>query len=270
VIDWSQVITRADEIVREYDTAVTLRQLHYRLVSEAVGGYTNTISAYKRLSELSAKARRRGSFPPLVDLTRSISAAPSWESPQAMLAQMVELYRRDRTEGQERVPVIVIEKATLTAQMYAWFGDPLGIKIVPLRGYSSESFDREVQHAFGLGNDHRVLYVGDHDPSGHDIERHAQEEFGFLVADWERVALTPEIVDEYDLPVAPGKSTDSRAAGFLARHGELVQVEVEALDPNVLRVLIQRSLDTSWDMSAYDDVIEREEAEREALRGLSA
>ena len=32
-IDWRHVIERAAEIVRSYDTSVTLRQLFYRLVS---------------------------------------------------------------------------------------------------------------------------------------------------------------------------------------------------------------------------------------------
>jgi hypothetical protein len=57
-------------IVEEYDTAVTLRQVHYRLVAEATGGYQNTQNDYKNLSRLTAEARRNGGFPPLLDRTR--------------------------------------------------------------------------------------------------------------------------------------------------------------------------------------------------------
>lgn len=268
-IAWVEVIARGAEIVAGYDTPVTLRQLHYRLVSEATGGYVNTHSAYKRLSELTAQARRDGTFPSLADLTRSIIVSPSWGSPKEMLKAAAQQYRRDRTEGQEVVPMIVTEKATLTGQIDAWFGDPLGVQIVPLRGYSSESFDRQILASLDRERSYRVLYVGDHDPSGHDIERHAREEFGYAAAKWERVALTPEIVEEYALPVAPGKPSDSRADRFVARHGQLVQVEVEALAPSDLRSLIQTSLDRNWDASMYDTVIERETDERERLMKLA-
>lgn len=33
------------------------------------------------------------------------------------------------------------------------------------------------------------------------------------------------------LPVNPGKSSDSRAAGFIQRYGALMQVELNGLDP---------------------------------------
>ena len=54
--DWPSIIQRAAEIVLSYDTSVTLRQLFYRLVSEQT--IPNTTTAYKRLSALTAQARR--------------------------------------------------------------------------------------------------------------------------------------------------------------------------------------------------------------------
>jgi len=48
-IDWAVVIPVAAAIVRSYDTSVTLRQLHYRLVSDPSLGYPNTTTAYKAL-----------------------------------------------------------------------------------------------------------------------------------------------------------------------------------------------------------------------------
>jgi hypothetical protein len=67
---WAPVLERARAIVESYDTAVTLRQLFYRLVSE--GLISNTRSAYQNLSRLTAIARRAGTFPRLVDRTRRI------------------------------------------------------------------------------------------------------------------------------------------------------------------------------------------------------
>lgn len=64
----------------------------------------------------------------------------------------------------------------------------------------------------------------------------------------------------------PGKVTDSRAKGFVARHGKLVQVEVEAIPPALLRALYQDAIDAHWDESAYGAVLEREADERDRLR----
>jgi hypothetical protein len=183
------------------------------------------------------------------------------------LAAAARQYRRDRTEGQDLTPLIIIEKATLATQMSEWFGEPLGIMIAPLRGYSSVSFDDEIRAALDGKRRYRVLYVGDFDPSGEDIERHAEDEIA--IPFWERVAVLPEQIDEYGLPENPGKSTDSRAGAFAARHGRLVQVEVEARDPDDLRALVQQAIDAEWDTSAFQAVIEREDEERDRLEAFA-
>jgi hypothetical protein len=58
-------------------------------------------------------------------------------------------------------------------------------------------------------------------------------------------------------------STDTRADGFVQRHGELVQVELEALDPAVLRKLFGDALRLFWDVSAFERSLaqEREDIE---------
>ena len=124
--DWAPIIDRAAEIVDEYDTAVTLRQVHYRLVAEAEqtgSGYRNVEPDYKNLSRLTAEARRDGTFPPLLDRTRTIERATTFDNPADALAAMAEWYRRDLLAGQKVLPVIVVEKATLIAQVMAWFDD---------------------------------------------------------------------------------------------------------------------------------------------------
>jgi hypothetical protein len=81
-----------------------------------------------------------------------------------------------------------------------------------------------------------------------------------------RVALTADIVERFNLPPQPGKATDSRAAGFIRKHGALVQVELDALDPEDLRSLYQGAFTQFFDPDVYDEVIERERAERAELQ----
>ena len=265
--NWNDVLRVGKQIVESYDTFVTLRQLFYRLVSVQILG--NTETAYKTLSSRTAKARRNATFPELMDRARSIHRDSAWGSPIEILESAERSYRRDRTEGQDVSLYIGVEKAGMVVQLQHWFRH-LGIPILALGGYSSQSYVSEIQRdACASGRPTVLLYAGDFDPSGEDIDRDFVKRCGF----WDkvvRVALTAEQVDAHRLPINPGKSTDSRASRFIERHGELMQVELDALPPETLRQLYQGAIDAYWDQSAYDLVIEREAAEREQLVGAVA
>jgi hypothetical protein len=261
-IDWGHVLIRAAEVVEGYDTPVTLRQVFYRLVAD--GTLPNTTGAYKRLSARTAEARREGRFPDLADRTRSIVRPLSFGGAVEARRWLADVYRRDRTEGQAVSVYLGVEKHGLVAQIESWFGD-LGVPVVALGGYSSQSFVDEVRaDVEAQGRPAVLVYAGDFDPSGEDIDRDFVERTGCFDK-VVRVALTAAQVTALDLPPAMGKATDSRASAFVARHGRLVQVELDALPPDVLRELYRDALDPLWDMSLYRRVVEIEAGERESL-----
>jgi hypothetical protein len=114
-----------------------------------------------------------------------------------------------------------------------------------------------------------LLYAGDFDPSGEDIDR----DFVARTGCWSkvvRVALSAEQVTAYGLPPNPGKESDSRADAFVARHGELVQVELDALPPETLRALFAAAIAEFWDESRYLEVRRREESDVSELCRLAA
>ncbi len=173
---WPPIVQHAADIVRSYDTGVTLRQLFYRLVSD--GSLPNTTGAYKTLSDRTADARRRGIFPGLVDHGRSIHVDASFDGPEDALNYLARVYRRDRTEGQDVSLYIGVEKAGFVAQLHSWFGD-LGVPIVALGGYASQSYVDEVSADVRRRDRCAVLlYAGDFDPSGQDIDRDFVERTG--------------------------------------------------------------------------------------------
>src|SRR5262249_51449468 len=136
-------------------------------------------------------------------------------------------YRRDRTEGQPWSVYVGAEKATLLSQLSDWFYDR-GIPVLALRGYSGQELVTDTQNDIMVSDRPTVRrYAGDYDPSGEDIDRDFVERVGAFDK-VVRVALDAEQVVTYNLPPQLGKATDPRAADFLARHGELVQVELEA------------------------------------------
>lgn len=263
--DWSLILPVAAAIVGSYDTPVTLRQLFYRLVSAEL--LPNTQNAYKLLSSRTAELRRRGEFPDLSDRTRDIHVAGSFADPADALDYIVAAYRRDRTEGQNVTLCIGVEKNGLVEQLSAWFG-PRGLPVLALGGYASQTYLKQVSgYVVDRGRPAVLLYAGDYDPSGEDIQRDFVERAEvFNVV--ERVALTPEQIEDYELPPLPGKETDSRAAAFTRRHGALVQVELDALPPEVLRNLYETAVMEYWDLSAYQLSLEQEQADRRELEEL--
>ena len=113
-----------------------------------------------------------------------------------------------------------------------------------------------------------LLYGDDFDPSREDSMRDFVERVGaFDEVRW--VALNSDHITEHDLPPQMGKATDRRAAAFVPRHGEPIQVELDALPPDQLRNLYQQAIDEFWDTSTYQDVLDEEAAKRAALGDLA-
>jgi len=268
-LDWPAIVAEARTIVESYtDTSVTLRQLFYRLVAAEL--LPNNQTTYKGLSSRTAAARREGRFPDLIDKTREIHEDASFSSVSDALDTLAAgWYRRYRTAGQAQSVYLSVEKRGLVEQLRSWFGDR-GLPVVELGGYCSQGHvDRVRRHVADQARPAVLLYGGDFDPSGEDIDR----DFVARTDCWakvERVALTAEQVDHYGLPPQLGKATDSRAAAFVERHGRLVQVELDALPPGTLRELFAAAVEPYWDVSAFEDIKRQEHADLSDLDDLAA
>jgi hypothetical protein len=265
--NWQPIIEAAVAIVNEYDYLITLRQLHYRLLSMPALGYGTAKKDYDYLSQKTASARREGTFPPLSDQTRFIERTPFWASPTDALEWLIAQYRLDRSEGQEFVIVLGGEKRAMLAQFRQWYPD-LGLPFIALSGNASQSYVDEV--AAFVERDGRksvLLYVGDLDPSGEEIE----DDFCRRCDVWdheERIAVTEEQVSDLDLPKNPGNEDDPKAPAFKERHGSLFQVEVEAIPPDRLHAFYDAALSEWWDESTYNEVVTREDDDRDRLLEL--
>lgn len=260
--DWAELLTVGHWFVGSVGGGVTLRQLFYHLVAR--GLLLNTTTAYKALSDRTTRAREAGVFPALLDRGRQIVRLPMWADVSDAKAWLWDVYHRDRTVGQPVVVYLGVEKAGMVEQLRAWFGDR-GVPIIPLGGYASHTFKQDVlADVRADGRRAVLLYAGDFDPSGEDIDR----DFVAKTGCWTevvRVALSAAQVKAYDLPPMVGKATDSRASAFVARHGRLVQVELDALPPDTLRDLFAAALAPWWDEAAFRAVVEAEAADRAAL-----
>ena len=88
--------------------------------------------------------------------------------------------------------------------------------------------------------------------------------FGVNV-DVRKIALTMDQVQQYNPPPNPAKVTDPRAAAYIAIHGD-ESWEVDALPPNVLTQLINDAIEAEIDNDALQEILDKEESDREVLR----
>lgn len=272
-VRWPEVVARAREIVVGYGPlGVTLRQCFYRLAAE--GTLPNTAPMYRRLSARLAQARRDGTFPDLlVDTLREVHVPPAWRDAAEFLAAVPGSFGLDRTEGQPAALYLAAEKDTLRALLTSWTAE-LGVPVLVVRGFGSQSYvDVVRRRAAADTRPAHLLYVGDFDASGEEIEA----DFIARTGCWAsvlRVALTARQVERYALPPADGKAADPRWPAFAERHGlarsEPVQWEVEALDPAELRRLVLEAVEPFVDRAALARQIEAEAEQRERIEQFLA
>jgi hypothetical protein len=184
------------------------------------------------------------------------------------------LYRKDRTEGQKWSIYLGVEKAGMAEQLKAWFGWDMGLPLVALGGYASQTLVDKVRDDILKQQRPAVLiYGGDHDPTGVDIDRDFERRVRYFKR-VVRVALSPEQVEEHALPfnsdpeVMKKLGDDPRAKRFEERFGSLVQYELDALPPEVLRDLYQSAIDDYWDGPTYKRVLRREVRDVSGLEAL--
>lgn len=173
------------------------------------------------------------------------------------------------------------EKEAL-AGIFADICDDLKVVTFPSKGYTSITLLHEAADRISsmMGKDiydggppvrsPYILYFGDFDPSGQDIERNIREKMQdtfHIPVEVERCALTREQVDTFELPPQPAKRSDARYEQFVAEHGDMA-VELDALPPEDLRDLIRESVEAHFDDDVFEGRVEpRQTKERETLRG---
>lgn len=255
-LNWSAIVRESARFTSEH-SPVTLRQAFYHLVSHEY--IANTRSNYTQLSARTARAREAGLHGSFVDGTRTIHERMGWSSIASAVKFYVSHVELSKTTNQPNKIAIVCEKRGHAAMLdrsigkYQW-------PIVESGGNPSIT----IRDDLGRRNIDTILYVGDYDPSGLNIERTWRDHFPR--AEFTRVALTLDQIDEYGLTKLAGKHADSNSGRFVAEHGELFQVEVDAIPPDRLRSLVRAAVEARMDLSKYFDVIAEERRQRDELR----
>lgn len=223
-------------------------------------------NAYKGVIRLLASARKNKLFPysAVIDTSRrSLGVFTGSESLQSYIGGMgYGGYRLDPWRGQPRRIEVFTEKDGmanfLSNAVYKW-----RIPVYVNKGYASISMLREAAIRYQDGSKWLLLYVGDFDPSGLDIQRALlstiHEHGGKPLV--ERVALVQADLATLDpleqLTINP---KDTRKRAFEEQYGAGHPCyQVESMPAGVLKAKVQQVVKAHMDEDKFNEALQLEE-----------
>ena len=271
--DWNpnrasgELVTTAESIITEYlnqGYVLTLRQLYYQFVSRDI--IPNTERSYKNLGNLITKARMAGmiSWSAIEDRGRGVVAPVIHENLENLINAAKRSIRFDRWERQDNYVEVWVEKEAL-GNVISKACRKTQTPYLSCKGYLSASeawrAGRRLKDRFEQGQTPIIIHLGDHDPSGIDMTRDNAERLEIFSEDWvevKRIALNMDQVEQYTPPPNPTKLSDTRAANYISACG-YDSWELDALEPSVIRDLIESTIDDLIDWDIWHDVDEQEQ-----------
>jgi len=256
------------EIVKRHEP-MTCRQTFYqavnrKLIEKSEGEYRRTIC------RLLLAMRRDGQLPYrwITDGTRYMHKPDTHESLASALQETQEHYRRMVWAEQNVHVEVWTEKRGLVGVLYP-VTSRWDVPLYPSAGFASETFLAEAaDYITSLDKPTYIYHFGDHDPSGVLIDRQIERGLRRMAPDaeihFERVAVTREQIEQYDLPTRPTK----RKGNTHAKRFKGESVEVDAIEPDELRRLCEECITQHVDQDAYERMLRVEAAERKTLADI--
>ncbi len=257
MMKYNEVVGLVNKILAEYSEA-TVRQIYYRMVSPPYQYMENTRSMYTSFDGMLTKARESGDIDwrKIIDNSRQVlSPERTYDSIDDFLTELKfnvdnwwQRYNTDLWQNQDCLVKVFVEKDALS-RIFSEVALPYQVPVISGRGYNSfTQLMGQAEKWQDIDKTIYILYFGDFDPSGLDIDRSAYARLSkYCQADIKliRIALTEN--DIANLPPNPTKALDKRAAAYTARYGDNCW-ELDALPPDQLRdrgrTAIERYIDT--------------------------
>jgi hypothetical protein len=281
IMKYAELIKAVNEIFTQYTVKLTLRQIYYRLVSKNL--IPNTKASYKGLSHQLVKARESGEVDDsrIEDRSRKKQGNGDYgyedsedfvEDRVQRLKDSWEYFTLKQWTDQPKQVIVALEKDALS-RLFVDIADGYRINVYATRGYGSYTFVNDMAGDLNKDKEVVVLYFGDYDPSGRDIQRDLKERLvkycgrdDFTVV---RIALTPEQIAEYNLPPMP---EDKETLAKLQRdprtktYGMTYAVELDAIEPNELQKLIKSAIIAQIDHEKWQARMKESERLQQELK----
>ena len=243
---------------------MTVRQCFYKL--ETAGVVPKTESGYRAVQAEILRMRRCSmlSWSFIADGTRWQRKPDTWDDADDYVTAVSRGYRRDLWQRQGARVEIWLEKDALadvvSGVTYKW-----DVSLMVSRGQSSATFlysaAKTAERAWQNDDAETFIYaLYDADAGGNraarTIERELPKYAPNVPIEFERLAVTPKQIEEWNLPTRPAKASDPEA-----HKNPDTAVELDAIDPDQLTSLVDEAIlwhvdPDEWEQQA---LIEREE-----------
>ena len=263
-------------VIAEQEKPTSVRGMYYMamgadLVDKDAQGKRNN---YMRVQRRVLKMRRGGTMPYswITDGSRTIYGYDRFADEDHFSVYAANIYRKDYwLESPIRVEVWV-EKDAMAGKLKPVVSDEYGLDLYVSRGFASETYLQEA--GAQIRSDGRPTYVyllTDFDASGMGIAETVEEklaEMAYPVDVFvERIAATPNQIEEYGLITQPVTQTDTRAHKFIRRFGTQT-VELDAIPASEVRRLVSEAIERHMDPRRLAFLQMVEEEERDGIRAL--
>lgn len=247
----------------------TVRQVFYQATVRGV--IEKTEGGYNKVQEDLVILRRAGVIPYewLADNTRWMRKPRTFDSVQQAIKDTAAFYRKSLWSNAGAYVEIWLEKDALSGVIVditaAW-----DVPLMVARGYASLSFlHSAAKHIQELDVPTYIYHLGDYDPSGVNAANKIEETLREMAPNaeiyFQRLAVLPEQISEWNLPTRPTKASDSRAKTFESH----LSVELDAIEPGMLRELVDNAIAHHVNPEELRVLQVAEESEREFLATLA-
>lgn len=253
--------------IEEGEIAQTVRHYYYKLLGKSIKLLPNENSgknAYNFVSRLLSDARIDGIFPweAVIDPGRRNFSPASYTSlAQFVRASSQSQFVADVWRGQANRIEVWVEKDGLF-EFAKSICEQYRVPVYVNKGFASVTVIEEAAKRYGTGEGWTILYCGDFDPSGLEIQSvlldslSSHQSRPTIV----RVGLTYE--DTFSLSAEAGvdlKKGDSRTKKFQQDYPNTKGYEIEALTVTELRQRIIKAIERYVDVDALNAAIDLED-----------
>lgn len=259
------------EVLRQ-DHPQSVRHVFYRMTDPRLEEpVEKTDHGYNQVQDRVTKMRRAGTIPYgwIADATRRGFHIPTFVSAADAIRKWHRAYRADLWQGSGRYLEVWCESRSIAGVIQGTCRD-LAVSLYPAGGFTSITLAHQAAEYINLATGHgsmpaQVIYLGDYDPAGvlidQSLEKELREHLDPSVdLRFERLAITPEQIEEMDLPTKPRKRGDRRALHVQST------VEAEAMPAGVMRELLRSKVESFLPAGALEAARAAEESERSQLR----
>lgn len=235
------------EVLRE-DHPQSVRHVFYRMTNPRLPEpVEKSDRGYRHVQDRVVKLRRAGRLPFnwITDATRRGYHTPTYRGEAEFLRAMKGHYRADLWQQSDFYCEVWTESRSIAGTVEDDCRE-LAVSLYPAGGFSSITLayqSAETINHYAAGRPAVIFYIGDYDPAGVlidvSLERELREHLDARIdLHFDRIAITAEQIERYDLPSKPRKDTDQRS-----RHIRKT-VEAEAMPAKILRDLLRTNIES--------------------------